>query len=404
MFRAVSSRTALLAVVIAGVVLVAIGAPPAAIAEVPPEYAIEKIFYGRGWLLDPLAGNRRQTAFLNLSLGATQAYPDNGTFVQFSQIFIQFSLPADASGPPNGTALRIRFSYYVYALCIHLNASTCPLGPNTSATSQDILDLEIRRLLEYRDTNGDGAYDPGEPIAREVSYAQPESPFAFFFPFGENFVDLQLPYDWNFTSPEGDLTIGALFANDSLLDALQGFRITVGDGTPANLTVDSYLFLRPSTFKGIPLTPTVLKLDLYVGHHSGFAASDTAVALEMRLSSTQQRFSSTSNASSESVSTSSAAATAFFTWDSNATVDGASAPVRSTILTPTESETIVYLSYPRGGVIWHDPVLGLGTAAERGPGDGDGQPPSSDMVLWIALAGALIAGAILGVTLLRRRQ
>lgn len=372
------------------------------------DYAIEKIFYGRGWVLDTVTGVRRQIAFLNLTQVRTDAFPENGTFIEFSQIFTEFSLPGSGSGPPDGPALRVRFSYYVQAECINLNASTCPLGSNTTAISQDVLDLEVRRLLEYRDANSNGAYDPGELVAREINYAQPESPFAFFFPFGANWADVSLPYAWNRSSPDEELAIGALFKEDPLLEDLSGFEITVGDGTPANFTMYSYFFLRPSAYKGIPLTPTQLKLDVYIEHHSGFAAEDTAVALEWRLSSTQHRFAITANGTSESLTTSSEAAQAFFSWSTNATVDGVSRPVRSNVLSANESAT-VYLSYPRGGVIWHDPILGLGSVGGSpdggsSGGGGTGSTPWRDPGLWVVLAATIVATAAVGYFAFRRRR
>ena len=391
------------AVAVGFAILIAIGSPQSAAALEPAAYAIEKIFYGSGWSTDPAWGNRRQLALLNLTLESSSAYPDNGSFERFSQIFVEFSIPADATGPANGPGLRIRFSYYVSAQCVGLDASSCPIGPNTTATSQDVLELEIQRLLEFHDLDGEGAYDPGEPIARAISYARPESPFAALFPFGDSFTHLVLPFAWNVTGPGTSIALGALFANDTLLDALNGFRITVGDGTPVNLTLDAYLFPRPSTYKGIPLTPDRLKLDLYIGHHSGFAENGTSIALEMRLTSTQHAWSSTSNASAESLSTSSAAASAFFSWDSNATVDGASAGVRSTIVSPNENETLVYLAYPRGEVIWHDPVLGLGPASEGASAD-DEVPATGGLALWVGLAVAVIALVAIGIWFGRRRS
>src|SRR5437879_12422937 len=109
--------------------LVALSVNPASVAAVDSdEYSIAKIFYGSGWMADPTSGLRRYVALLNLTEAYQQHYPDNGTLDAFSQIFIEFSIPADASGPVDGAALRIHFSYSVRIRRLTLDPLTCPLG------------------------------------------------------------------------------------------------------------------------------------------------------------------------------------------------------------------------------------------------------------------------------------
>src|SRR5438128_10669170 len=123
--------------------MVAFSANPTPIAAVDPdEYSIAKIFYGSGWIADPTSGLRRDVALLNLTEGYQQHYPNNGTLDAFSQIFIEFSIPADASGPEDGAALALHFPDYVSMGCIHLAALTCRLASNDTAVVQDTFDRQ----------------------------------------------------------------------------------------------------------------------------------------------------------------------------------------------------------------------------------------------------------------------
>jgi hypothetical protein len=368
-------------------------------------YAVEKVFYGVGWTTDPATGVRRLIALLNLTETYEETYPPDGLFSAATQLYVEFSLPTNASGPSDALGLRIRLSYYVGANCHGLNESVCPLGENRTAITRDVFDLEARRILEYRDDDGNGTYDPGEPVFREVSLARPESPFAALWPADRNGSAMTLPFDRNVSWEAGRLTQGALMAGDPLLAELGRFRIAVGVATPINLTLNAFLFFEPTTYKGIPLTPSQLKLDLLIGGVT-YVANDTALALELGLTSTHGRFRHNTTGASERLYTSSAAAEAFFTWSTNATVDGRTAPVGSTVLAANESARIVYLSYPRGRFIAHDPVLGL--SSETG---GVASPPPEPetpqgTVLWAILLPGFLAAATVAVILFwaRRRR
>src|SRR2546426_1788188 len=374
----------------------------------PDEYSIAGIFYGTGWTADSTSGLRRFVALLNLSETYQKHFPDNGTFDAFSQIFILFSIPVNGSEPANGSGLKIRFSYYSAMRCIHLDNRTCPLGSNDTAIGQDIFNLEVRRIIEYRDADGSGAYEPGEPVVNVVPLSQPESPHVRAWPFAQDGSAMDLPYYWNTSMPEAELTEGALFAGDPLLDRLSHFWISTGNGVPTNLTLNSFFFLRPTTYQGVPLTPTRLKLDLLL-EHIFYVAGDTAPALEFELTSSQFRFSSNGSGATEGLFTNSTAAQAFFTWNPNATADRATAPVRATIVETNESAT-VYLSYPRASSIHHDPVFGLAFAGEPRsvpPPGGHSQPPSLEANLWVPFFVALVitvgTGTYLLVRLSRRR-
>lgn len=335
--------------------------PGQAVAQDEISYSIEKVFYGFGWRIDPGEGPQRRLAFLNLTEGFEETYPSGGLFSAFTQFFPEFSLSANASGPRNGTGLLIHLSYHVSALCFELNETVCPLGMKETAISQDTFDLEFRRILEYRDANGNGTYDLGEPVAQEVRLSQPASPFTEISASRRDGSNVALPFNWNLSWESGNITQGALFAGDALLDDLLSYLIIVGTSAPMNFTVGASLFLQPNTHKGIPLTPSQLKLDLHLAPLS-YVEADTALALEVALRSAQYRFQANVTGTTESIFTSSEAAEAFFMWSENVTVDGQTRRVGSTRLQPDNSTVLLFLSYPRGDVIVHDPVLGVSLA------------------------------------------
>ena len=54
----------------------------------------------------------------------------------------------------------------------------------------------------------------------------------------------------------------------------------------------------------------------------------------------------------------------FFTWEENATVDGISKPVLSSTIEVDDDDELeqkLYLNYPRGTHIYHDPKVGIAT-------------------------------------------
>src|SRR5207244_6968213 len=123
-------------------------------------YPLSNICYRSRSMSDPTPGVRRHVALLNLTEGYQQHFPNHGTLDAFSQIFIEFSIPADASGPADGAALRIHFSYYVSMSCIHLDTPICPLGSNDTAVVQDTFDLEVRRIIAYSTADGARGHQP----------------------------------------------------------------------------------------------------------------------------------------------------------------------------------------------------------------------------------------------------
>ncbi len=372
-------------------------------AQAQARYSIEKIFYGFGWKSELETGLGRRIALLNLTEGFEESYPGGGLYSTFKQLFVEFSSPIYESGPEEGSGLRIRLSYYVDALCYQLNESVCPLGILESATSQDIFDFEVRRILEFRDGDDNGTYDPGETVVQEVLLAQPILPFVDIEPFGVNWSQVEVSFNWNRSWEAGNITQGAIFAGDPLLEELWGFRITMGTGIPMNLTVDSFLFLQPSIYLGIPLTPSELKLDIHINNIS-YVEEETSLALEVVLSSSQYRFQSNSTGTSETLATSSAAAEAFFSWNSTATVDGEIRAVGSKIVPSGEAVVSLYLTYPRGESITHDPVLGVVAKGEvvRTPTGVEGTASAEMWVIGLASAVAVSAGV--GAFVLVRRH
>lgn len=372
-------------------------------AHAQADYKIEKVFYGFGWRTDSETGLDRNIALLNLTEGFEETYPGDGLYSTFKQLFVEFSTPTNESGPEAGPGLGLRFSYHLNALCHNLSGETCPLGDLQSASSQDTFHLEVRRILEFVDGDGNGTYDPGETVVQQVHLAQAIRPFVEFEAYGPDWLPIDVPFNWNQSWEAGNLTQGALSAEDPLLEEVWGFRVTVGAEAPINFTMESFLFLQPSVYRGIPLTPSELKLDISMRDIS-YAQEGTVLALELGLSSSQYRFQANSTGTAGSLLTPSTAAEAYFRWNATATVDGETGTVGSTVVPSNESAVVLYLAYPRGESIVHDPVLGVVGKGEVIPMPPNGEGPPS-LALWqIGLISTVaVAMVVATFALLRRR-
>ena len=376
-----------------------------------PAFHVDQVYYGYGWLRDPDSGLTRSVAYLNLTETAMTNVTDTGHLEAFSQILVRFSAPRNASGSENGSGLVLLFSYYTAAQCLGLNATTCPLGENQTAIAHDTFSLEIRRILEFRDANGDGRYEAGEAVLHEVPFNQASASDVSLGAEGPDGSAVPLPYPGSLHADDVNTTYGAIQPGDGIFEKVRDFRISLGSGPPGNFSVDSYLYLAPDSYKGIPLTPSELKLDFRMANLS-YAGNDTRVALELNLTSTQFALTANLTGSSERLLTNASAAEAFFSWGRNATLaDGTSGPVRSTIVPHNDTWTSVYLAYPRSPSLLHDPVLGLeGPIISGGASPGPTAPPPSmppdilAQLLLLTAAAAAILVALLVVLQSRRRR
>lgn len=221
------------------------------------------------------------------------------------------------------------------------------------------LEAQFQALAEYRDANGNGRFDPGEPIVSVwmLSTDGGDEPEGAGEPNGT--VEWQTP-------SVSDVTIGNL----------TGKKITA----PARLGPSGLFELRFFVFgdfvnlENSTLKPTSVKIDIEIRDYP-FADNDTALALFLKtkaktevevehdheeLEDDEVGVAASSTLGGEPVSL-------VFTWKDSSTVDGVTKPVATTTLrskTETEQDENELeskqtdefaLSYARGAVIVHDP-------------------------------------------------
>lgn len=218
------------------------------------------------------------------------------------------------------------------------------------------LSVELKHLVEYRDANGNAAYDEGEDIVSAWGMSNSHS----------------LINDLN-----GTVTWGVPSIEDITLNGVAGKKMSaaamMGENSSAEFRVDMMVFGQLNLLAGNALAPTEVKID-FVFENYDYQANDTALALLMRTKTKQEQeydhedidedeegvvASSTTNAGT--------LVGLAFTWKGNATVDGVDTTVGTTVFKITtededgefEHKQDFALSYTRGDLIVHDPTAGV---------------------------------------------
>lgn len=152
------------------------------------------------------------------------------------------------------------------------------------------------------------------------------------------------------------------------------------------------------------VAPTQVKVDVGI-HNFNYTEDDSVLALKVKLESesgvdyeeddeTEDELQGRSDNESE-IDVSLGDYSAFFSWIETAMVDGVVQEVKATPLDIDSEETKIYLNYPRGNEIIHDPKIGMADLLTS-----TGFLGSNNMV-FIALAALL---AIPGLALLFRKK
>ncbi|MHA1551262.1 MAG: hypothetical protein ACTSQC_04910 [Candidatus Heimdallarchaeaceae archaeon] len=129
-----------------------------------------------------------------------------------------------------------------------------------------------------------------------------------------------------------------------------------------------YLSTEFALVNGILISPTQIKIDVGI-HGFNFTEPDSNLALKITLDSevdveyeedeeTEDEEDGRATDESE-IDISLGDYSGFFSWIENVTVDGVNYPVNATPLTTDEEDTKLYLNYPRGNEIIHDPKIGI---------------------------------------------
>ena len=129
-----------------------------------------------------------------------------------------------------------------------------------------------------------------------------------------------------------------------------------------------YLSTEFTLINGVLIAPTQIKIDVGI-HGFNFTEPDSNLALKITLDSEvdveykedeETEDEEDERATDESgIDISLGDYSGFFSWIENVTVDGVNYSVNATPLTTNEEETKLYLNYPQGDEIIHDPKIGI---------------------------------------------
>ena len=150
---------------------------------------------------------------------------------------------------------------------------------------------------------------------------------------------------------------------------------------------------------GVLVAPTQVKVDIIISNFN-YTEDDSMLALKVKLESESEvEYKEESETEDEiagraddesSIDVNLGDYASFFSWIETAMIDGVEHNVLATPLSTGSEETKVYLNYPRGTVIIHDPKLGMADLLPSTAGLG-----SNSMIFIAALAILTIPGLVL---------
>ena len=264
----------------------------------------------------------------------------------------------------------------------------------TRDTEEELkLQAEFLSLGEYRDSNGNGQYDAGEPLvslwalSRSSDHPNPE------------------------TDATGKVTWGTPIVSDAQAGNASGHQILIPatfDGA-GEFQLVLYVFGDYAELNGSTLKPTSLKIDVVIREYP-YQAADTALVLfvktemerELEVDHSHDDLDDDEQGVAASTVSNGTEISLVFAWKEFADVDGTQRSVNSTSIRLVEEveddewerkETFA-LSYARGTNITHDPevfvsIQGIGASIV-----------SPEMGSWLLVGtGALIAAVAVAVTL-----
>ena len=245
--------------------------------------------------------------------------------------------------------------------------------------------VQLRKLIEFVDKNGDGMYTPAsEPADEKIQ----EYALKSFKP-----IEYTAPVD--------------------AANPIHYFKIQTIDGV---FTAHFYISGEFSSVNETIITPSQLKIDLEIKNFP-YQSNDSQLALYTRLESENdyQEEATTENeadnigSGEDSVETTVNNQVGYFSWAETALIDGVEKPVKTSPVATDdemESENKIFLNYPRGNLIYHDPTLGVygvvKVPTSTDPGILDITAPSN-YPLYGIVAVALVVG-ILVIVRIRKKQ
>jgi hypothetical protein len=202
---------------------------------------------------------------------------------------------------------------------------------STNETEREF-EVEFKELIEYLDSNDNGIYDDSVDDEVQTYELTTFKPIAYTV---ENTAD-------------GPLHIIDVLTSDSVF----GARVyAAGDFTDIN---------------GSVIAPTQVKIDVMIRNFS-FTEESSKLALKVELSTEYETsFDDSTEDEEDGRATDEAEVdvlmtdiNGFFSWKESAEIDGVTYPVNSSIHEVTATKQEIFLNYPQGSEIIHDPKIGF---------------------------------------------
>lgn len=199
---------------------------------------------------------------------------------------------------------------------------------NATAEPEIEASLVFREIIEFSDDNGNGAYDTGDEVISSFDLRDTEYD--------------QIDY---FTRTTVDGETEHVLTGQTSNGLFKVVMHAVGDF---------------AVIESGAISPSEVKLDLIIEDYP-YQEDGTQLALSSKLEThleIEEHVEDGSDDGEDEVYISSPEAEAFFSWSTNATVDGVVTPVEVTI-EPNGGGDMIYFAYTRGDSISHDPKLGV---------------------------------------------
>ncbi|MFW9968568.1 MAG: hypothetical protein ACFFDF_00105 [Candidatus Odinarchaeota archaeon] len=231
--------------------------------------------------------------------------------------------------------IHINIGYDSEGLQIHLGYES--EYDNTTVPDFEIqLSVLFRKLIEFVDLNGDGIYTPSiDSTIQEVALTSFQ------------------PVEYSNATISPDTT-------------MHYFTVNSTDGV---FIVHMYFAEEFEIVNGTLITPTQAKIDIEINNFNYLnGSSQLALFTSLKSEGDYEEDHNTEDekdgysSHEEGVVTTKGNYLGYFTWKENATVDGVSKRVLSSPINIDENdinEQKIYLNYPRGTYIYHDPKVGI---------------------------------------------
>jgi hypothetical protein len=156
------------------------------------------------------------------------------------------------------------------------------------------------------------------------------------------------------------------------------------------------------------IAPTQVKIDVMI-HNFNFTDDNSLLALKVELGSElETSFDNSTEDEDEGRAVDEAALdfimtdiNGFFSWKESAEIDGVTHVVNSSIHEVSATETEIFLNYPQGNEIIHDPKIGFESLLIASASNPIGDLLQSDYLPIIAIAAAI---AVIGVIVIAKRR